>query len=306
MKKLALLTVVILLSGCVATPKYTTFKELTPPKSRGETTNDYLKKNLFPANSQWTEEFRIKGKTIGIDTFTGNENGSPLATQTITRRLLDIKKTLDKKNSGNSFNIVDRSTLRKRKDELEMNDGGFVKKDRNTQLVLIGKAISADYLLDGSVTEYTNAQQMIVLKTHYQKGERARYIKDYNKLMADIDTEITRLENLDLPTQMLMGGVAVVQQKIEDLRRRKASTVSIEQYDEEFKKKRFNESLGIASIGVTARLIDVQTGEFVWLYQDEHRGLSLMRGMQSVADKLIEKMLEKDFKQEDLKLTKNR
>jgi len=279
----------ITIQGCLSTSKKVTITYPTPPKSQYETAQEVVNRNILKESSQWMSSSDLKGKVIGIDTFTGNDNGSPLATQTVTRQLLNITKALGEKNS---VKVVDRSTLRKRKDEIELNDKNFSSYERSKQLQMIGKAISADYLLDGSVTEYTNSQQMIILKRRLLPGEKKRYTKEYETYQNQVKQEIERLQNLPIAEKVLLGGIEIIEKAARDYQVKATKTLSIEQYEEKLREKNLTESVGVASIGITARLINVSTGEFVWLYQDEHRGRSLMTGMQEVTERMVIKMLE--------------
>lgn len=287
LKVTAAVALTLTLYGCNNTPM-----PMQPdlPRTSWQTVDAVIGQDSQPPMSQWVGPdgvLKLNGKTIGIDEFGGNESGAPLASQTITRKLITLLKQLS---GDEKFAIVDRSTLIKRKNELQMVNDNFSSMDDGKQAQMLGQAIAADYLLDGSVVEYNSDQKTLHLNKLIEPGEMQRYESDYKDYIDKLNKLIGELKFS--PTDILVGSGVKAQQRSQ-YEAAKKEAVKPGVFLEENRIKSIQETRNIAAIGITARLIDVRTGEYVWLFQDEKRGFSLMDTMQTVGDELIDSMLKK-------------
>ena len=273
----------IYVSGCAnTTPPPSKPME---PQGRWQTVQEVIKQDLRPASSKWIGSDKSKsnlaGMKIGIDSFEGNTTGAPLASQNVAQKLLEMA------GKNGLFKVIDRSKLIKRKNELEMTSGGFTKMTEEEQLQALGKSVSADYLLDGSVVEYSSDQKTIPLQYVFKQGEETRYEKDYNTFISQLNT--WQQGQSGNPADLLIDR----NQRMLQAMHLKQETLSLKQYKREngYNMAR-SQSRNIAAVGITARLIDVKTGEFVWLYQSELKGFSVMDTMDKVVEQLVSDLTE--------------
>jgi hypothetical protein len=68
---------------------------------------------------------------------------------------------------------------------------------------------------------------------------------------------------------------------------------TLEEWEDEVQTRSGHNALAtVASIGITARVIDVRTGKIVWVGQGAKRHLQLQEGTQILVNKLVESILK--------------
>lgn len=289
LKCLPVSVVLCILSGC-ATPKSIP-EAPNLPESRWETTEEVIGRDQKQSDSNWfgSGSLSLSGKIIGIDSFSGNITGAPLAAQVATQKLINVA-------SQKNITVVDRSKLEKRRQELVMAQDGFTNLTEEQQLKMIGEAISADYLLDGSVVEYSSDQKNIILNKVTEEEEVDRYAQDYKKFIERLDQLQQEIEKefklVSLNPVDVTGSRLTMAQQLSKIEALRTNTPTPAEYLELLENSRGRSDFrNIASVGITARLIDVRTGEFVWFYQNEQRRFSLQETMDIVAEDLIDSLL---------------
>lgn len=257
------------------------------PQTRWETADEVLGRDQTDASSNWIAgSTSLEGRTIGILQFGGNVDGGPSVTQAITQSLL-------RRADQQGFDVVDRSILETREQELQMDVAGWSNLSEEQQLKRIGEAVAADFIFDGSVSEYASDQMSVALSSVPEPGEVSRYRDEHRQYLEELrQLEAEYNEKRTLATASLVDSSAEIDMKLNEIRFARERLVDPDEFLNDLGTRQRSEFRSVARVGVTGRLIDVSTGRFVWLYRSEHRGFSLQRTVQEAADRLVQKMTE--------------
>ncbi|MCE2030367.1 penicillin-binding protein activator LpoB [Sessilibacter corallicola] len=279
-KKMAFAFFIAFLIGCAAQPIPLA---PNPPGTRWQLTEEVVRRDIPVPSSEWVSKHKsLEGKIIGIRDFGGDPSGGPLASQQVAQKLLKFKSRYGLKE------VIDRSQINTIKSELELRDGNFTNLSDKDQAKRIGKLISADYILDGNVIEYSSDQKIIALQRVFKRGEYDRYESEYNDFVSELLVTENKIKS-DLGGKILattaLGKPA--QDQLAEIRRLRKDTLTPDAIREDLEYKQKSETRNIVSVGIAARLINVNTGEYMWLYNVEDRGFSTTETMDNAVDKLI-------------------
>ena len=254
-----------------------------PPQTQMQQATDLI---ITPPNPDATtaDPRRIPSfgrSPVGLTQFIGEQGGS-LVTDRVAALLLI------KRNTG-ALQFVDRSRIDQVMNELKRTNSEFVRLSDTEKAKKLGVLVGADHLLFGSVTEFTSNNMPVPVKEVFVAGERERYQNDYNKYVAETDEaeaaandNIRRLqafiadEGSFSPEMMVIGTSSAVQRQLKaqnliaqnqqslvQLQAKRQQVRSIDEYERGLRTSQ--EFATVASVGVTAKLIEVSSGEIVWV-----------------------------------------
>lgn len=195
--------------------------------------------------------------------------------------------------SRKNFKIVERENI-----ETVMRERQIVEQSRDLteekKARLIGRIVKADYMVLGAVTEYNSQNQMVPLCRfiprpeldryaaeyyHYEKAY-ATYMEQYNQYLKDVRDYNIKAE--------ILGGREKGQYVIKP-GPPSEKPKSLEEWQREVESAPCKQELGtMANIGLTARIIDVKTGEIVWVGQASKRHTQLQEGLQILTSELVD------------------
>jgi curli biogenesis system outer membrane secretion channel CsgG len=145
---------------------------------------------------------------------------------------------------------------------------------------LIGQIAKADYLILGVVTEFNSSNRDVPVPMFIPEDERDRYSRDYNDYMS-------RFEQYK---QDLQAWNTIQLRPMSEPPEPKA--LPIDRQEEAAAQRTRNQLATVANIGVTMRVLDVTTGEVVWVGQGSKRHLQLQQGLQILTGELIDSLLK--------------
>ena len=139
----------------------------------------------------------------------------------------------------------------------------------------LGKLLAADYMIFGAVTLYQAEPQTLYIPIRLKKEDRADYEKEYNsyrdKYINSWSFWISK------------------EKKIKQLREDE-KVLSLPEIETELAKLSKEEFRVIASVGISAKVVDVKKGEIVWLGQGETNDFTTVNATRRILDKFLESM----------------
>jgi hypothetical protein len=283
---LALSFTCMAMNGCTSVP------ELPPrveaPATRWQTIDEVLARVPAKANSSWPDgEISLTGKTVGLLEFRGAAEGSARAEQNTGRLLLDIAK-------NHHLQVVDRSLIEKVKMEKDIQTEGKTNTALAEEVARAGKILSAHYLLLGSVTQYQEQSQNVSLQKIFKPGELERYAADYaaftkaaDACEANLKAKIAKIQYIPYA----QNNVVELNQRLMELQTRRMETKSPDWWEQDVTERQRVEFASVASVGLAAKLVDVDTSRIVWFFDAEFRDQSLQHTMGRAVDGLLAAML---------------
>lgn len=144
----------------------------------------------------------------------------------------------------------------------------------------IGKLVAADFMVFGAVTLYNSEGQIIYLPIRIKKEDRDDYTKDYNiyrewyvnKFWPIFDSKQERVKKL----------------------RNEINVLSLEELEEEYKKVSKTEFKIIASIGISAKIVEVKSTKIYWMGQAETVDFTLVNGTNRIVEKFFSNIQSND------------
>lgn len=250
---------IIGLTACARPPyyprtKYGTIEEfvIQPPKINSIKTTD---KNVLK-----------KGSKVAVFSFK-----SPSETQAGSLISDMFSSLLQKK----SYRVVERDNIDRILREQNIIEGEKTNLSDLEVANRLGKLIAADYMIFGAVTLYSSEPQRVYLPIGINKDDRDSYEKRYSKYR---DQKVN-------DWRIWMSR----EDKIDELRA-KERVLSIPELEEELQKSSKITTRVIASVGITAKIVDVKKGEIIWLGQAETTDFTTVGATQRILDTFYESM----------------
>lgn len=209
--------------------------------------------------------------------------------------------------SQRNVKIIERERIKKIAAEQDLIRESKVLSDQE-KAQRIGRLAGADYIIFGAVTEYKSEIRDVTLGAFIPDNEKQRYAADYAsyqrasaeyqeamaKYLKDVQ-DYNRQQALIgilplIPAPRMVPEVGVYFPGMAPTG--PAQIKGLEQWEDETGMRGIRGQLAtVASIGLTSRVIDVPTGQIVWVGQGAKRHLQLQEGMQILINKLVETML---------------
>lgn len=141
----------------------------------------------------------------------------------------------------------------------------------------LGKLVAADYMLFGTVTLYESTPQTVYLPIKIDKKEE---IEDYNK-------EYQKYKDWYLKKILPLG-----EPKTERIKRMRneENVFSLEELEDEYGDLSKAEFQVIASVGISAKVVDVKTGQIVWLGQGSTNDFTIVNATRRILKDFIKSM----------------
>jgi len=158
--------------------------------------------------------------------------------------------------------------------------------DRNRNLTaeerqrLAGQIARADYLIVGAVTEFESANRDVPIPLFIPEDEQDRYNKDYAEYMRRWEEYKKNLNTWRLITMTPI------------LLELEPRAVSLDKHEEQISQRSRSQLATVANIGVTMRVLNVTTGEVMWVGQGAKRHMQLQQGLQILTQELVESLLK--------------
>jgi len=163
----------------------------------------------------------------------------------------------------------------------------------------IGVIAGADYMLFGAVTEYKSENMDVRLGRFIPEKEQERYAADYEayqRAYADYQmAQSSYLKEVEQYNQMQMAMLSAsrISPQPQNPYATQARAKTLEEWDDEIQNRLGRNALAtVASIGITARIVDVRSGKIVWVGQGAKRHLQLQEGTQILVNKLVGSVLK--------------
>jgi len=139
------------------------------------------------------------------------------------------------------------------------------------------------------VTEFFTQNLNVPLGYFIPEKEKVRYIREYEDYKLKWEAyqrEYARyqeaLRNYATSTAILGGGVYIVHEPMA-----KKEAPSLEEIEEGLPRASQSAFVTVANIGLTVRVLNVTTGEIVWVGQASKRHLQLQEGLQILTRALV-------------------
>lgn len=126
----------------------------------------------------------------------------------------------------------------------------------------IGKITSADFIVIGAVTLYKSKAQKIYLPARVREEDKADYMDEYEKCRDSY-----------LKSWLLFWQSE--ENKLKKLNR-KFGVLSLKEFEEQLKQYSNEELKNVASLGISAKVIDIKTSKIFWIGQAETTDFSLV------------------------------
>jgi len=143
----------------------------------------------------------------------------------------------------------------------------------------LGQLGSVEYMIFGAVTLYNSQGQDISLPVKVEDTDREIYRKEYDdyrnwyingfRITLDRSDAAARAESL----------------------RTKEKVLSLEELENELQNVKKREFRTVASVGISAKIVNVRTGEIVWMGQAETTDFTLVDAAARVVDELLKTAL---------------
>lgn len=198
--------------------------------------------------------------------------------------------------SNRGLKIIERERIRRIAEEqdLLMREGRrSITEEEKAQR--IGKLVGADYIIFGAVTEYETQNRDVNLGSFIPPKERDRYAADFQEFQRKAQEYneayqryLKEVENYNMTQAVLLSGHRIYLGQTPRVERVK----TLEEWEDETARVIRRTALAtVANIGMTARVIDVRTGQIVWVAQGAKRHTQLHEGLQFLVDTLVDKFL---------------
>jgi hypothetical protein len=198
--------------------------------------------------------------------------------------------------SRRGLKIIERERIRKITEEQELlmkQARGKLTEEEKAQR--IGKIVGADYIIFGAVTEYGTENRDVELGSFIPPKEKDRYVADFQEFHRKLigyeeayQRYLKEVENYNMTQAVLLSGARITPQPKPIHEKVK----TLEQWEDEVATRRARKVLAtVANIGMTTRIIDVRTGEIIWVAQGAKRHIQLHEGLQILIDTLVDKFL---------------
>jgi len=138
----------------------------------------------------------------------------------------------------------------------------------------LGKLIAADYMVFGAVTLYKSEGQTVYLPILIKTEDRDEYTKEYNRYKEWYLNKFWPLWTSKEERAKIL--------------RAELKIFSLEELEDELKKYSSTEFKVIASIGISAKVVNVRDAKIYWMGQAETTDFTLVNGTNRILTKFIE------------------
>jgi len=145
----------------------------------------------------------------------------------------------------------------------------------------LGQLGAVQYMVFGAVTLYNSEGQTVLLPVTVAQEDREVYEEEYAEYR-DWYINGFRLAPNRWATDAFDRA---------EMLRAEEGVLSIEELEEELLKEPREEFRTIASVGISAKIVDVQTGEIIWMGQSETTDFTLVQASSRVVEELLNSAL---------------
>jgi len=139
----------------------------------------------------------------------------------------------------------------------------------------LGKLVAADYMIFGAVTLYQAEPQTLYIPIRIKNEDRLDYEKEYNSYREKyINSWIFWVPK---------------ERKIKQLRE-DAKVLSLPEIETELAKLSKQEFRVIATVGISAKVVDVKRGDIVWLGQGETNDFTTVNATRRILDEFLKSL----------------
>lgn len=248
-----------------------------PPKARYESLEEAVVTPVVLNSNRGGGDYNLsKTDAIAIMSFaqTGSAGSGALVADAI---ILELQRR--------GYKVIDRDQIEKIIKEQSRIGEGLTGLSDIEMAKKIGKLVSADYFLIGSVTEYASESRDIPLAKVIVQSDVERYqneIMERNKKQTEWQNECDKA-NKKIKYNQEMGAH---NQTLYDCKWVKAASI------DEWQEKYYNENRKVyspvARVGLTAKLINVSTTQILWVGQANISDTNLQRGMTRITSKMVD------------------
>ncbi|NEQ77420.1 MAG: hypothetical protein F6K23_33055 [Okeania sp. SIO2C9] len=265
--------VVLVAIPVIAVIAYNTFfsvKPPYPPRTKYGTPEEVI---ITPPSINSVKRSNSKGAILNKDTKVAVFRfETPEGTQGGTL-VSDMLASLLQKNN---FEVVERENIERILREQNLIDEEMTDLENLDVAKRLGKLVAVDYMIFGAVTLYKSEPQTIYLPIRIKDEDREEYENDYNKY---------RQYYIDNIYNILSFWVSK-KQKLKKLRVEK-EVLSIEELETEISKLSIREFRVVASVGISAKLVDVKTGQITWLGQGETNDFTTVAATRRILEEFL-------------------
>jgi hypothetical protein len=141
-----------------------------------------------------------------------------------------------------------------------------------------------DYMIFGAVTLYQSEGQAVFRPILVKPEDIASYVDDYNSYR---DWYVNGFRPFS-PDYWTLSEAERIDKLREEL-----EVLSLEEFQDGLEDSKVQEYRTVASIGISVKVIDVVSGEIVWMGQAETTDLTLVGGTRRVVEALVSSLIEK-------------
>jgi len=265
-------------AGCASSPKILA-KPILPeppsaPKARFETLEEAVVSPVT-LNANKSDVYQIRQtQPIAIMSFqearAGSSGSGALVADSI---ILELQRR--------GYRVIEREQIDKiRKEQLQIKEGESALSDLEIAK-RISQMVAAEYFLIGAVTDYASESRDVSLSKVVVKSDAERYEREYAEFMEKLNTSYA--------SECEKHNKAIAERKgIGERCAPAAKARTLDEWQDEY----FNQSRKVfstvARVGVTAKLVDVNTTKIIWVGQANIADTNLQRGMTRIVSKMVD------------------
>ncbi len=280
-----------------------------PPQTRVQTFSEALRSGRImpPPGEAWLDHRRLSPTdAVGLLELKANDDAALIS--------WEIEYRFSQLHLDHRITIVDPSEIAavvRRQEPMQIGNTDLTDRQKAVQ---VGQLVNADYLFSGRITRYHHTKTHVTLETVFDDGELERYREDYTTFMAKllaVEQQIysnrqtasspqhvsdQRPDVVGGPDTVVMSLTGLNRTKDEDqlakIQRYRQAVKAPEVYEAELRSNPQHRQALVATVGIEAKLIDVRTGEYVWLFHLEIRDTNLQFATDRVLNQMFISLLE--------------
>ncbi|MEM7369774.1 MAG: CsgG/HfaB family protein [Bacteroidota bacterium] len=172
------------------------------------------------------------------------------------------------------FDVVERDNIEQILNEQNLVNSGKTSLSDLEIASKLGRLLSADYMIFGAVTIYDSKGQRIYLPVHIHKDDRDVYQEKYTKYRNWYTEKFWPLWDSK-------------KERVEKIRVNQ-KVLSVQELEEELKKTSIEKFSIVATVGVSAKIVDVKTAKILWMGQAETNDFTLVDASNRIINDFIE------------------
>jgi len=182
------------------------------------------------------------------------------------------------------YQVLERDNIDRVLSEQQIIEGGSTNLTDLEIAKRLGKLVSADYMIFGAVTLYQVSSQVVALPIRIKDEDREDYEKDYSTYKK----RYINGPHLNFWVSKEDRGKQF---------RRKLQISSLEELEDKYNSRLKTEFHVIASIGVSAKVVDVKSGKILWLGQGETNDFDVVSATRRILVEFLNSIQENKVKQ---------